>query len=76
MSHASGEVIDAEITTPLEGVMSTLSGLVKLRSKTGKGSGRITLTFDKEVDMDTMRFEVSALMRQLKCSHYSSKNTI
>jgi multidrug efflux pump subunit AcrB len=66
MSHASGEVIDAEITTPLEGVMSTLSGLVKLRSKTGKGSGRITLTFDKEVDMDTMRFEVSALMRQLK----------
>ena len=66
MSNASGEVIDAEITTPMEGVLSTLSGLVKLKSKTGKGSGRISLTFDKATDMDVMRFEVSSLMRQLK----------
>jgi multidrug efflux pump subunit AcrB len=73
MSAASGEVIDAEITTPMEGVLSTLSGLVELKSKTGKGSGRISLTFDKATDMDAMRFEVSALMRQLKgrrITHY------
>lgn len=66
MLNAGGEVIDAEITTPMEGVFSTLSGLVELKSKTGKGAGHITLTFDKEVDMDAMRFQVSALIRQLR----------
>ena len=63
LPSASGEVIDAEVTTPMEGVLSTLSGLLSLKSKTGKGSGRISMTFDKDTDMDAMRFEVSALMR-------------
>ncbi|MBN2167097.1 MAG: efflux RND transporter permease subunit [Marinilabiliaceae bacterium] len=65
MQRANAEVIDAEVTSKLEGVLSRVAGLQKLTSRTGSGSGRITLEMDKNADMDAVRFEVSALIRQV-----------
>ena len=62
---ATGELIDAEVTTPIEGALSTVQGVKKMTSRTSKDRGSIRLTMDKEVDMDAVRFEVSMLVRQL-----------
>jgi multidrug efflux pump subunit AcrB len=65
MQGATGELIDAEVTTPVEGALSTLDGVKKVASRTGKGYGQVTLQMDKESDMDAVRFEVSMLMRRI-----------
>ncbi len=65
MRGANAVVVDSEVTSKLEGVFSNLSGLMKLRSRTGDGSGSITLQMEKEADMDAVRFEVSTLIRQV-----------
>ncbi|MCL3781511.1 efflux RND transporter permease subunit [Prolixibacteraceae bacterium JC049] len=64
-SGANAVVVDSEITSKLEGLFSNVSGLVKLNSRTGNGYGYITLSMDKESDMDVVRFEVSTLIRQI-----------
>ena len=64
-SGGSGEVLDAAVTTPLEGAFSTLSGVQEMTSRTSKGAGSITLSFDKKTDMDAMRFEVATILRQM-----------
>lgn len=65
MRGANAVVVDSEVTSKLEGIFSNLSGLMKLRSRTGDGHGSITLQMEKDVDMDAVRFEVSTLIRQV-----------
>lgn len=62
---ANALVVDSEVTSKLEGLFSNVSGLVKLKSRTGSGYGYISLSMDKESDMDAVRFEVSTLIRQI-----------
>lgn len=64
-SGANAVVLDSEVTSYLEGIFSNLGGMVKMRSRTGDGSGDITLEMLKDADMDAVRFEVSMLIRQV-----------
>ncbi len=61
----SSEIVEKEVTSLLEGVLSSVKNLKKIESKSNKGSGWITLTFKKETDMDAVRFEVSSLLRHV-----------
>jgi multidrug efflux pump subunit AcrB len=63
--NISGRVIEMQVTSPLEGAFSTIRGLKGINSESSRGSGRITLSFHKKTDMDEVRFEVSALIRQV-----------
>ncbi len=63
--NASPEAVERQITTPLEGMFSTLRGIKKVRSLSGYNYGYITLEADKNADLDQLRFEVSALIRQV-----------
>ena len=65
MSGANAIVVDNEVTSKLEGALSRINGLVKLKSRTWGGGGRLTLRLDKDVDIDAVRFEVSTVIRQL-----------
>ena len=64
-NQASGQVLEREVTAKLEGVFSTLEGVREISSTTNKGMGRISIGFDKYVDLDAARFEVSSLIRQV-----------
>jgi len=60
----SPRVIEQEVTAKLEGIFSAVKGLRYISSVSGKGYGRIEMTFKKNVNMDAMRFEVATLVRQ------------
>lgn len=62
MSGANATIVDSEVTSKLEGVLSRLEGLQKLTSNTGSGNGKINFEMDKNADMDAVRFEVSTLL--------------
>ncbi|MBE0675361.1 MAG: efflux RND transporter permease subunit, partial [Bacteroidales bacterium] len=59
-------IVEQEVTTVLEGIMSTVSGVKSVRSTTADGSGSIRLEFDKSVDLGFKKFEVSSLLREVR----------
>lgn len=65
MRGANAVVIDSEVTSKLEGLLSRVEGLKSLKSRTRSGDGWISLELDKNSDMDAVRFEVSTLIRQI-----------
>ena len=62
--EAPVRVVEQEVTTVLEGVLSTVTGVKKISSSTNNESGRITVEFDKNVDLRAKRFEVASLLRE------------
>jgi multidrug efflux pump subunit AcrB len=64
--HGMGaEVIEREVTSPIEGTLSALRGVLNISSQSYKDRGQVSLEFKKGTDMDAARFEVASLMRSL-----------
>lgn len=61
----SAEIVEKEVTSLLEGVLSSIKDLKTIESESYKGGGWITLYFKKKTDMDAVRFEVSSLLRHV-----------
>jgi multidrug efflux pump subunit AcrB len=59
------DVLEKEVTSPIEGTLSSIRGVKKITSTSRKGRGTVDLTFKDGTDMDVARFEVSSLMRTL-----------
>ena len=57
-------VVEQEVTTVLEGVLSTVSGVSKVSSSTYNESGKITVEFDKNTDLRAKRFEIASLLKE------------
>jgi multidrug efflux pump subunit AcrB len=64
-SEASPEALERSVTAPLEGAFSLLSGVKKLSSVSGRGSGHISLQLAKSADPAMLRFEVASAIRRL-----------
>lgn len=64
MYGSSPIVIEMEVTSKLEAMLSRMRGVRKISSSSGNGWGSITLQFDKHVNPDHARFEVSTIIRQ------------
>ena len=60
--------IEKEITKPVEEVLSTLSGVKKLRSISGVDQAEFELQFQWGEDLDIVRMQVSEKMEQVKGS--------
>lgn len=65
MKGANAVVIDSEVTSRLEGILSRIEGVKRISSRTSSGRGSISLVMDKNVDIDAIRFEVTTLIRQI-----------
>ncbi len=65
LRNASAELIEAEATSRLEGVLSSLRGCTEIESVSRKGSGTILLSFRKNTDMDAARFEAASAIRNI-----------
>lgn len=64
MPGNSSRVIEAEVTSRLEAMLTRVKGVKNVNSTSDNGSGSITLELDKHADMDATRFEVSTIIRQ------------
>ena len=62
---SSPRMVEMEVTSKLEAMFNRMSGVQEITSNSGSGWGQITIRFDKHRDMETARFEVSTLIRQL-----------
>ena len=61
---ASARIIEAEVTSRLEGMFSTVKGVRRVTSRSEKGRGSVTVEFDRSADMDFARFEISGHIRR------------
>lgn len=62
---ASARVIEREVTSKLEGLFNSVKGIRNISSVSRKGSGSVNLQFKDDTDLDMVRFEVAALIRQV-----------
>ncbi len=64
MPGTSARTIEAEVTSRLESVLARIRGVKGIDSKSYNGGGRVSINLDRHTDMESVRFEVSALVRQ------------
>ena len=65
MPGNSARVIETEVTSKLEGALSRINGVRKIRSTSDNGSGSLRIEIDKHSDTQLVRFEVSTVIRQI-----------
>ncbi len=63
--NASARVIESEVTSKIEGYLSSIKGIRDIASLSRKGSGTITMYLKKNADIDAVRFEVSSAIRSM-----------
>ncbi len=62
--EAPVRVVEQEVTTSLEGVLTRVTGIKKITSSTFSEGGRIVVEFDRNVDLRAKRFEIASLLRE------------
>ena len=60
----SARVIEMEVTSKLEAMLSRIKGVQDISSYSSNGSGSITVRLSEHVDPDMARFEISTIIRQ------------
>src|SRR5690625_35668 len=62
---ATPEIIESEITAPLEGILASVEGIENIESRSSEGRGQISIRFGDQHDISKKRLEVSARIRQI-----------
>lgn len=65
MEGATSEVVEIELSSVLERVITRLNGISKISSISSDGFCRIEVKLDKWTDPEVFRFETSVLLRQI-----------
>jgi len=65
MPGNASRVIEVEVTSKLEAMLSRIKGVESIWSTSGNGWGNINVRFDKHVNLDAVRFEASTIVRQV-----------
>lgn len=61
----TARVVEAEVTSRLEGILSRIEGVKGISSTSSDGHGSIGISFDKHTDIAHARYEASTLIRQV-----------
>lgn len=64
-ANANPEMLEMEVTSKLEGAFARTKGLNNIRSHTGQNYGTITLSIDKNENIDAVKLYLSSLVRSL-----------
>lgn len=64
-SGASPRVIEQEVTSKIEGLVSSVNGVESVNSVSYSGYGMITAQLKKGVNASAVRFEISSLLKQI-----------
>lgn len=62
---ASAELVESEVTSRLEGLVSTVNGVSDVTSNSSQGAGNVSMRVKDGVDMDILKFEIASLIRQV-----------
>ncbi|MCM1451913.1 MAG: efflux RND transporter permease subunit [Clostridium sp.] len=65
MPQSSARAVEQEVTSRIESVVARVAGVKDIESKSYNGGGRVSVSLDRHADIDNVRFEISALIRQL-----------
>ena len=65
MRNMPSRVVEMEVTSKLEGMLSRVKGVKNVTSNSGNSWGYVNIELNKHVKMDVIRFEISTLIRQL-----------
>lgn len=64
--RASPRVIEQEVTSKIEGIVSAVNGIQEISSVSNLGSGYVRLVLKKDANISTVRFEISSLLKQIR----------
>ncbi len=64
--NASPKVVEQEVTSKIEGLVSAVKGVAEVSSVSNFGSGRVTVVLKKEADVSAVKFEISSLLKQVR----------
>ena len=64
--NASPKVVEQEVTSKIEGLVSAVKGVAEVSSESYFGSGRVTVVLKKEADVSAVKFEISSLLEQVR----------
>lgn len=62
---ASPQIMEREVTSPLEAALSLVEGIKMIRSASREGRMNIDLELEKDAQVDLVRFEVATRLRQV-----------
>ena len=65
-SDASPEEVEANITSPIESIGSSIEGVTNVKSTSSRQSSVVNLEFARETDMDYARFELNEKLQLLE----------
>lgn len=65
MPTSNPSALEQNVTTLIEGGCSGLAGLKKMSSRSFSEQGQVELTFDEHMDMEAVRLETQAVLRQV-----------
>lgn len=65
LRDASAEMIESEVTSRIEAALAAIREVTDVESVSQKGSGTVTLTFRKNVDLEKARFEMASAIRNI-----------
>ena len=65
---ASPEKVELEVVEPLEGVLSTVTGVKNVTSNSAENYGMITLEFEEDTNMDSALVKVNTALDTVKDS--------
>ncbi|MDO5607256.1 MAG: efflux RND transporter permease subunit [Capnocytophaga sp.] len=65
MQGSASRVVEMEVTSKLEAMLSRIKGVKSITSRSGNGWGNVTLEIDKHTSIEATRFEAATIIRQL-----------
>lgn len=65
-SGASAKVVEQNVTSRIEGMVSAVEGVESVSSTSYFGSGRVTIQLKKGASVSGTKFEIAALLRQIR----------
>ena len=63
---ASAKVIEQNVTSRIEGLVSSVKGVESVSSVSYFGSGNVTIQLKKEASVSSVKFEIASLLRQVR----------
>ena len=63
---ASAKVIEQNVTSRIEGMVSAVRGVESVKSESYFGSGRVTIELKKNANVSATKFEIASLLRQVR----------
>jgi len=63
---ASAKVIEQNVTSRIEGLVSSVKGVKSVESVSQYGSGNVTIHLKKDASVSSVKFEIGSLLRQVR----------